>query len=230
MGEGLLHSPCARDLYFALVGLAVGERTGSRIPVLVGLPPDATEDELKALGAASASSGGVPLFHAVGITPEAATLEAALGDHRGVPVERIRAAELRALRDSLGSGRMGDMVTAVSLGTPHFSRNEFDQLLALLENHPDTFRADFYVNTSRAILDELEATGQRAVLTARSITVVVDTCTYLTPIMRNLSGVVMTNSGKMAHYAPSNLGVRIAYGSMDECVRSAVRGRVVFDG
>jgi predicted aconitase len=39
----------------------------------------------------------------------------------------------------------------------------------------------------------------------------------------------MTNSGKMAHYAPSNIGVRLAFGSLAECVRSAVEGKVMFD-
>ena len=49
------------------------------MPVIVGLPADTDEDRLKALGAAAASSGAVSMFHAVGITPEAPTLDDALG-------------------------------------------------------------------------------------------------------------------------------------------------------
>src|SRR5688500_228107 len=60
------------------VGLIVGAACGERIPVIDGLPP-ASEDGLKALGAAAASSGAVGLFHAVGITPEAPTLRDAFG-------------------------------------------------------------------------------------------------------------------------------------------------------
>jgi predicted aconitase len=55
---------------------------------------------------------------------------------------------------------------------------------------------------------------------------VTDTCTYLTPILERLDGVVMTNSGKWAHYAPGNLGVRVAFGDLEDCVASAVAGRV----
>ncbi|MBG9220539.1 DUF521 domain-containing protein, partial [Bacteroides ovatus] len=68
----------SRDIYFAALGLLIGRIAGAVVPAIVGLPVDTTEDELKALGAAAASSGAVALFHAVGVTPEAPTLDAAL--------------------------------------------------------------------------------------------------------------------------------------------------------
>ena len=84
------------------IGYVVGERCANRVPVLLGLE-NAHEDGLKALGAAAASSGAVALFHAVGITPEAPTLEAALGfrdpERGGVEAEEwieITADDLRA--------------------------------------------------------------------------------------------------------------------------------------
>jgi predicted aconitase len=64
-------------------------------------------------------------------------------------------------------------------------------------------------------------------ITEFGATLVTDTCTYITPIMEDLSGVVMTNSGKWAYYAPGNIGVDVTLGSLDECVRSAVAGRIV---
>ena len=53
-----------------------------------------------------------------------------------------------------------------------------------------------------------------------------DTCTYITPILHDIDGPVMTNSAKWAWYAPANLGFDVVFGSMDECVRSASLGRV----
>jgi predicted aconitase with swiveling domain len=41
-------------------------------------------------------------------------------------------------------------------------------------------------------------------------------------------GVLMTNSGKFAHYAPGNTGYFVLYGSLADCVESAVTGRPVF--
>lgn len=56
--------------------------------------------------------------------------------------------------------------------------------------------------------------------------IVTDTCTYVTSII-DTSGVAMTDSGKWAYYAPANLGATVAFGSVEECVESAVAGRIV---
>jgi hypothetical protein len=66
-------------------------------------------------------------------------------------------------------------------------------------------------------------------LTAFGATVVTDTCTYITPIMGGVEGTVMTNSAKWAYYAPGNLGVKVALGSLRECVASAIAGKVDLD-
>ncbi|HZA20963.1 MAG TPA: aconitase X, partial [Actinomycetota bacterium] len=59
------------DLLYPVLGHLVGRIAGDRVPAIDGLPPAVSEDRLKALGAAAASSGSVALFHAVGSTPEA---------------------------------------------------------------------------------------------------------------------------------------------------------------
>jgi predicted aconitase len=213
------------DVCYPVLGHLIGQATGSAIPVIVGLPATATEDQLKALGAAAASSGSVALFHAVGVTPEAPTLEAAL---QGQPPERVvpvTRAELLAARDSLSSARDGRLTT-VSLGTPHFSLSEFAALRALLAGrrvHPDV---DCYVSTGRDIRAELAQRGWLAELEDAGLRVVVDTCTYITPILRRREGVAMTNSAKWAYYAPGNLGVAVVFGSLRECVESAVTGAI----
>jgi hypothetical protein len=40
---------------------------------------------------------------------------------------------------------------------------------------------------------------------------------------------LMTNSAKYAYYSPGLLQAEVAFGSMADCVRSAVAGRVVVD-
>ncbi|OWT80090.1 MULTISPECIES: aconitase X catalytic domain-containing protein [unclassified Achromobacter] len=222
--------PDGRDIWYAALGLWVGRHAGASIPVIVGLPADTREDELKALGAAAASSGAIALFHAVGLTPEAPTLEVACGGRQPSQTMAVTAGDLRTMRDSLNQARPGDALAAVSVGTPHFSLEECARLEALLARQPAPLAVDFYVNTSRYILWELEASGAAARLRQAGVEFVTDTCTYLTPIMRDTRGVVMTNSGKWAHYAPANIGVQVAYGSLHDCVRSARLGKVAFDG
>lgn len=218
-----------RDIWFAALGLFAGKQVGARIPVFAGLPPDTTEDELKALGAACATTGAVGLFHAVGITPEAPTVAEAFGGRPALATVVISRAQLQHTRAALSRARPGDRLAAVSVGTPHFSLAEFDQLLALLAEEEGAPSIDFYVNTSRYILWQLEQTGQSQALQNRGITIVTDTCTYITPVMKQTSGLIMTNSGKWAHYAPANIGVEVAFGSLRECVRSAIQGEVVLD-
>lgn len=217
----------SRDIWFAALGLLAGGRTGSAIPVFSGLPLDSNEDELKALGAACATTGAVGMFHAVGITPEAGTLEQALGGLPAVETIIVTRAMLHQTRAALSRAKPGDRLAAVSVGTPHFSLAEFDQLLYLLDSAAAKPRIDFYVNTSRYILWELEQTGKASKLQGHGITIVTDTCTYITPVMRQTRGLVMTNSGKWAHYAPANIGVEVAFGSLRECVLSAVAGSLV---
>ncbi|MFP3558704.1 aconitase X catalytic domain-containing protein [Paraburkholderia sp. SIMBA_049] len=220
----------SRDIYFAALGLLVGKVAGAIVPVIVGLPADTTEDELKALGAAAASSGAVALFHAVGVTPEAPTLEAALQSKAPLKRVDVSLADLNEIRATLNNGREGDELVAVSLGTPHFSLAEFHRLAGILDAYAGKPKSDFYVNTSRFILWELGEIGLASKFEDRGIQIVVDTCTYITPVMKKLTGLVMTNSGKWASYAPANIGVSVAYGSMSECVQSAFEGKVRFNG
>ena len=111
------------------------------------------------------------------------------------------------------------------LGTPHFSLREFARLMPLLDGPRPV--VDIWINCSRATLEELSARGWEERLVAAGVTLVVDTCVYVTTLMRIGTGAVMTNSGKCAYYAPGNLGVEVAYGSLAECVASARAGKVV---
>ncbi len=225
--RGLSDELLASDVLAPILGLVVGSETGQQIPVILGLPPDTSEDALKAIGAATASSGAVALFHAVGVTPEAPTLEAAL---QGTPPERtvvVDAARLRAARDGLGGAAPGTHLDAVCVGTPHASIAELERIHAALDGR--RVRTPLYVNTARDILAVLEDRDLAGPLRDAGVVIVTDTCTYLTPIVREIQGVAMTSSAKWAYYAPGNIGVEVAFGGLEECVRSAIEGHVVRD-
>ena len=157
------------------------------VPAIVGLPTDASEDALKALGAAAASSGGVAMFHAVGRTPEAANLAEATG---GTPPDRVIDIDMAMLAEARSelSTRVDGPLAAVSVGTPHFSVSEFRILASLISGRTVAPEVEFYVNTSREVLAEAATLGLVALLRAAGIEIVTDTCTYVTPIMRERSG------------------------------------------
>jgi predicted aconitase len=224
---GFPASQLATDSLYVAVGLLIGAKSADRIPVIDNLPPPVSEDQLKALGAAAASSGSVGLFHAIGITPEAATIPDVFRGAQPHEIVEISPADVRHTLRHLSTVPDATPITAVCLGTPHFSRVEWLRLLPLLRDIAPARGIPIYVNTGRATLSQLEGEGLMDEIASFGVIVVVDTCTYLTPVLRSLDGVVMTNSGKWAHYAPGNIGVQVAFGEMDDCVRSAAAGLVV---
>ncbi|WP_326834279.1 aconitase X catalytic domain-containing protein [Amycolatopsis rhabdoformis] len=213
------------DAAWGVLGHLAGRLAGSGVPVLTGVPAAVTEDQLKAFGAAAASSGGVGLFHVVGVTPEAPDLATVASPD--LPVHVVGAAQVRAIRDELTTAR-GAIIDALCLGTPHFSLTEFERLAGLLSGG-EPLRVRAYVTTSRAVLAEAERLGHAETVRAAGGRIIVDTCTYITPIVEPDVRTAMTNSGKWAWYAPGNIGVDVALGSLAECVASARAGRIVRD-
>lgn len=213
------------DVFYPVLGYLMGARSGTKIPVIEGLPSDTTEDQLKALGAAAASSGAVAFFHAIGITPEAPTVSDAFQSHPPEQTIRVGLNDLRATLDHLSTAPDGP-IKVVALGSPHFSIEEFSRLMPLLAHLPPHPEVEFIVCTSRFVLAELKERRWLSALENAGAQIVVDTCVVVAPIVRARRGALMTNSGKFAHYAPGNTGLQVIFGSLEECVRSAALGRV----
>jgi len=210
------------DALFGVLGIVLGRRAGSAVAAIEGIPPGQSEDRLKAIGAAAASSGSVAMFHVAGSTPEA--------DLRvdEPEVAEIGLTELRAARDELSDAGAEDLA-AVSLGTPHASLEELERYAGLLADgrcHPGI---QLLISTGRDILAIAEERGVAARLRAAGAELLTDTCSYVAPILRTTAGPVMTDAAKWAYYAPGNLGLGVVFGSTRECIASAVAGRVVRD-
>ena len=213
------------DSFYPVLGAWLGATFGETVAVVDGLPPNQSEDRLKAVGAGAASSGAIGLFHIAGVTPEAPTLEAVC-DTESVETVLLTPEAVRQTRDHL-STVSGEQINAVAVGSPHFSRAEFATLAALARGR--TFDIPFFACTGRDVLDLLSGTEDRAILDAAGLTFVADTCVVVAPILPEAGGVLMTNSAKFAHYGPANTGFDVVYGSLSDCVESAMTGRVVRD-
>jgi predicted aconitase len=212
------------DVLFATLGHVIGKHAAGQIPVVEGIER-ATEDQLKALGAAAASSGSIGMFHVVGVTPEAETLSMAFGGRAPARVIDVSRADLAAAAAEL-SPSVDEPISAVSVGTPHFSLEEFRMLRALIGGRTFSPLIDFYVSTGRDMMQQIDAAGWLDELQQAGVQIVTDTCTYITPIIKHRTGVVMTNSAKWAWYAPGNTGLRPVFGSLRECVETAVNGEL----
>ncbi|MEI8177555.1 aconitase X catalytic domain-containing protein [Aestuariivirga sp.] len=210
------------DIFAHLIGHHAGRLSGRRVPVMSGLFPDTPKFALKAISSAAASSGGVELWHAVGVTPEAQHLAAVFD--RG-DTHRVTSDDLARAHRDLSTARDGPL-DAVALGTPHFGLGEFEALVRLFDGRKVKAGVPMLVSTSRGIRQMARARGWIEVLETSGVEVPVDVCTYHSPRVRGLRGRVMTNAAKWAYYAPGMLGVEVAFGSLKECVESAIRGEV----
>ncbi len=216
------------DSFYPVLGHLLGKLAGDGIPVIEGMLGAPAEDQLKALGAAAASSGSVALFHILGVTPEAPTMQAAFQDRTPERTVDVTMADLWRARQELTTAE-GDELDLVVLGCPHFSLAEFKNLVPLLEGQHKHARVEFLVTTSRAmaalarkagLLEPFEAFGGRLTL---------DTCILASPMLPPEIRRLMTNSAKYAYYAPGLLNTEIVFGDTRDCVRSAVAGRIVRD-
>ncbi|MCP5095302.1 MAG: DUF521 domain-containing protein [Chloroflexi bacterium] len=214
-----------KDVFFPVLGYYLGQKSANKIPVIDGLPASTTEDQLKALGAAAASSGATALFHVVGVTPEAPTLAEACQHQPAEQTIIVTLDDLKQARNKMSTVPDGK-IDVVALGSPHFSMGEFEALMPLLDQYPVHPSVEFIVCTNRLALVGLQKNGRLAQLQAANVKIVVDTCVVVTPIVRVTTGSLMTNSGKFAHYTPGNIGLNVIFGSLEECVRSAAIGTV----
>ncbi len=218
----------ADDIFYHLLGHFIGRQSGHTVPVINGLVDSTDEDDLKAISAAGSSSGSVPLFHAVGITPEASTLSVACQNKSPKLVVEVRIEDLQQARNELSHGS-NDKLTGVALGTPHFSYTEFEKLVRLLNGRSIHPALIFYLTTSRHVFEQARQSGWAQLLENAGIKIITDTCTYFSPAVNGLKGLIMTNAAKWAYYAPGMLPVQVVLGSLSECVESAIAGEVVID-
>jgi cis-L-3-hydroxyproline dehydratase len=216
------------DAFYPVLGNLIGKAALDKIPVIDGMLVKPEEDQLKAFGAGTASSGGVAMFHMVGVTPEARTLAEAF--HGKAPLETIEICMdyLRESRRELTHTDSSELHMVV-LGSPHFSLAEFKRLAPMLNGkrkHPDV---KFLVTSSRAMTQLAQKAGFLEALEAFGAQITVDTCILTSPMLPEEIQNLMTNSAKFAYYAPGLLGKKIAFGSLEDCVNSAVAGEIIRD-
>jgi len=222
--EGFTTEMFANTAIYPLLGYLFGEIAADRVTALAGMPESVSMDDLKAFSAAAASSGAVGLFHLIGITPEAPSLEECFAGGTPVPVvltPRMLADAEERLSDS--TVKHPDLI---ALGCPHFSADEFAVLVELLQGRSVHAAIAFWVFTSRAVHAQIEQRGLLARLQSAGVAVFTDGCPLQYPVMSWDFRAAMSSSAKFVNYCYSQTGLRAVYGSLRECAETAVSGRV----
>lgn len=214
---------------WGILGAIVGRAAGSywEVPVLEGIESVPTSDDMKHLGAAMASYGSTPLFHIVGITPEAPTL-AAVGAADIAEVTEIFAADFDAVRSDFGG--KGDKVDVVVFAAPQLSIVEMAMVADLVGErkvHQDTA---LIVCTSPTVAADSERFGFTGRIERAGGKVLQGTCFYQ-QYAREIGEAngwkrLLSNSAKIVNIL-GGYGYEPALASMQDCVASAVAGEIV---
>lgn len=120
------------DSFWPLLGYHVGLISSSGIPVVVGIDClSPSTDDLKAFGAALATTSSAPMFHIVGVTPEASSLDAAIATDKPITTSDVKLTDLAICWDKLNGAEPNQAIGLISCGSLHFSLNEVKALAKL---------------------------------------------------------------------------------------------------
>jgi predicted aconitase len=214
---------------WGLFGYYIGEIVQDRVPVITGVdaPPDLPR--LKHFGAAVSTSGGVEMYHIVGVTPEAPTVEAAFGPKRPVETIRYGRGERRLAYERVNATARDREIQFVMLGCPHYSLEQIRDACRLLEGrriHPDV---SLWIFTPRAIRSLADRSGYTRIIEEAGGKLMSDTCSAMSRAIPPGTRVAAFDSVKQAHYLPAIMGIQGWFGTTADCIEAALRGRFEAD-
>lgn len=199
-----------------------GKKIGHGIPVFTGIPKDVGPEALRNLGAQLNTSGAYDMYHIVGVTPEANTLEQAFGGKEPERVVTITNEDFdEILKDiSLEGNREIDFVM---FGCPHFTLAETEHIANRVRGKK--LKKEIWILTSSHVLQMAERMGLEAELEEAGAHIVSDTCPDQ-PCWKFLKGKIgVTESPKCAYY-PQRRGINFVIRDLDACIDAAITGEV----
>jgi predicted aconitase len=197
------------------------------VPVLSGITGPVTSDEMKQFGAALASFGSTPLFHMIGITPEASDL-ATVFDGPIPAATKLGRADIDRLMDSYRP--KDDKLDVVVFAAPQLSLFEMRTLAGYLDGRRINPNVALLVATSPDIKSAADRMGLTASIENAGGTVLSGVCFYQM-YARDIGEAngwkrLMSNSAKLVNIL-GGYGYEPILDSMAACVESAIAGRIV---
>ncbi len=220
-----LETPVETTSDWGLLGYWIGDQVQERVPVVQGVGRIPNLARLKHFGAAASSSGGVEMYHLVGITPEAPSVEAAFAGNRQQVTLRYGMAQARATWEKINATGKDTQVDYVMLGCPHYTLEQLWEAAQLLEGRKVHANCELWIFTPRAIKAVADQNGTTRMLEQAGARLMTDSCSAMSRAVPKGTRVAAFDSAKQAHYLPAILGVQAWYGGVDECIDAACSGR-----
>ncbi len=212
--------PFADSSAWPLIGYLVGLASPDCIPLIKGLAHlQPTRDDLKALCAAFGTTSGAAILHIDGITPEA------------VRFGRCTTESVVISRQCLVDGwrKLNDgplRVDLVAIGSPHASVEECQAVAERLGGLALSQGVSLIITTGRDAMAKADEAGILAKLRESGVSVIPDLCwcSISRPVFPDRAKVVITTSGKYAHYGPGLSGCIVRLATLDDCIEAALTG------
>jgi len=220
--------------HYHCLGYYIGDQVPGFKPVVVdGLPHRLPFDFARALVISMPTSGSVTLCHIVGTTPEAPTLEAALGGESLDHIIKVTKGDLTHTWERLNVWD-DDVVEHVAFGCPHATIEEIGRIASLVEGK--TLKTSMLIGASAPVealarrqgwADIIEKAGGHFQSVCPSIG---NPFTRPDIAGENQAKSAATDSARSAHYLATVSGVKAFFGTEEECVNAAItakwRGKV----
>ncbi|MBN2239861.1 MAG: DUF521 domain-containing protein [Dehalococcoidales bacterium] len=214
------------DMDYDLLGWAVGEMLGLKVPALTGIGRPKTNQLVK-MNSALNTGGQVRMYHIPGMTPEAPTLEAAF---QGEPPEEtvaITRDDLRKVYDMLNYGDSDD-VDFVSLGCPHYTIEEVRRVAGLLDGKK--CKTPLWVMANPGTYRFAEMAGYRKTIEDAGAKLLSGTCPGLLNgkvLNEGYPEVFAMDAAKQDFYITGHCHpekVQVRYERMEDCIDAALTG------
>ncbi len=209
------------DFEYHLLGY-MGKKIGKGIPVFTGLPAVIGKEALTNLGAQLNTSGAYGMYHIVGCTPEARTLEQAFGGKKPERVVEITDEDLQEIlaEISLEGNRQIDFAM---FGCPHFTLEQAAHIAKKVEGKK--LKKEMWILTSFHVAELAKRMGIHDIIEEAGGHIVPDTCPDQ-PCWGHLKGKIgVTESPKCAYY-PKRRGIDFVIRDLDSCIEAALTGEV----
>ena len=208
------------DSIWPMIGWLIGKFSPNKIPLVTGLEKTSlTADDLKALCAAFGTTSAAPMLFIDGHTP---------GD---VPPNIQQMDKFKITREHLATlwkdfNTADIKVDLVAIGSPHASLSECRNFVKFFDGKSCSPNVKTIITVGRDVLSQVKEEGILEELKRAGIQVVSDICwcSITEPIFPYNTSVIMTNSGKYAHYAHGLTGRKTRFGSLEDCAKTAQSG------
>lgn len=208
-----------------LLGYTIGRLAPTHsIPVIANgfERPDVVK--LKSCFASMATTGGAEMCHIVGVTPEATTLEHALGKAKPQELISITKRDIEESRSMLSSG-LSSSLDYVSLGCPHYAIDQMRDAAEFLSGKKVSDHTILHIWTAASIKAVADRCGYTQTIEKSGAIVLCGACPLTSEKLPANVKSIAFDSAKQAHYIKPMSAANVYHGSAKTCLQSAISGK-----